>query len=80
MKQHRGIISYTILLIAIAVGYRSLPYVWQFIPLGPYSEMLKAALLIIGLIITIQFCFRIMMGFEKAIAEFTYDVKKKLRS
>ncbi|MBU4266815.1 MAG: hypothetical protein L6243_03535 [Candidatus Altiarchaeales archaeon] len=80
MKQHRGIISYTILLIFIAVGYRTLPYVWQFIPLGPHSEMLKAALLIIGLIITIQFCFRILMGFEKAIAEFTYDVKKKLRS
>lgn len=79
MKQHRGIIAYTVLLIAIAVGYGSLPYVWQFIPLGPYSEMLTAALLIIGLIITIQLCFLIMMRFEKAIAEFTYDVKERLQ-
>jgi len=80
MKQHREIRFCIILLIVIAIGCRGLPYIWQFIPLGPHSEMLKAALLIIGLIITLQFCFRIMMGFEKAIAEFTYDVKKKLRS
>lgn len=44
------------------------------------DAMIITILLAVGLIVTILFCFLIMREFERAIIDFTYDVKKKLIS